>query len=44
VGDLFGVLFLFLIEKEPGEDAAKENRILTCDAIVDHQTYAFRCF
>jgi hypothetical protein len=35
VGDLFGVLFLFLIEKEPVEDAAKENRISTCNTIVD---------
>ena len=25
MGDLFGFLFLFLIEKEPVEEAAKEN-------------------
>jgi hypothetical protein len=33
---LFGVLFLFLIEKEPVEEAAEENRISTCNAVVDH--------
>jgi len=36
VGDLFGILFLFLIEEETVEEAAEENRISTCNAIVDH--------
>jgi len=29
VGDLFGFLFLFLIEKETVEDATEENRLDT---------------
>jgi hypothetical protein len=33
---LLGFLFLFLIEKEPVEEAAEENRISTCNAVVDH--------
>jgi hypothetical protein len=36
VGDLFGFLFLFLIEKETVEDATEENRFSACNAIVDH--------
>ena len=44
MGDLFGFLFLFLIEKETVEDATEENRFSTCNAIVDHQPHAFRCF
>jgi hypothetical protein len=44
VGDLFGFLFLFLIEKEPVQEAAKENRISTSHAIVDHEPHAFCCF
>jgi hypothetical protein len=44
VSDLFGVLFLFLIEKERVEDATEENRFSAQDAIVDHQPHAFCCF
>jgi DNA-binding CsgD family transcriptional regulator len=44
VGDLFGFLFLFLIEKETVEDATEENRFSTCNAIVNHQQHAFGCF
>ena len=44
MSDLFGFLFLFLIEKETVEDATEENRFSACNAIVDHQPHAFRCF
>jgi hypothetical protein len=44
VSDLFGVLFLFLIEQETVEDATEENRFSPQDPIVDHQPHAFRCF
>ena len=40
MGDLFGFLFLFLIEKETVEDATEENRFSACNAIVDHQPHA----
>jgi hypothetical protein len=43
VSDLFGFLFLFLIEKETIEDATEENRFSPQDPIVDHQPHAFRC-
>jgi len=36
VSDLFGFLFLFLIEKETVEEAAEENRVSARNAIVDH--------
>jgi len=44
VSDLFGVLFLFLIDQETVEDATEENRFSAQDPIVDHQPHAFRCF
>ena len=44
MSDLFGFLFLFLIEKETVEDATEENRFSACNAIVDHQPHAFCCF
>ena len=44
MSDLFGVLFLFLIEKETVQDATEENRFSAQDAIVDHQPHAFCCF
>jgi hypothetical protein len=44
VSDLFGFLFLFLIEQETVEDAAEENRFSAQAPIVDHQPHAFRCF
>ena len=43
MGELFGFLFLFLIEQETVEEAAKENRFSACNAIVDHQPHAFCC-
>jgi hypothetical protein len=43
VSDLFGILFLFLIDQETVEDATEENRISAQDPIVDHQPHAFRC-
>jgi hypothetical protein len=36
VSDLFGVLFLFLIDQETVEDATEENRISAQHPIVDH--------
>src|SRR5260370_4004636 len=42
--DLFGFLFLFLVEKETVEDATEENRFSAQDPIVDDQPDAFRCF
>jgi len=36
VGDLLGILFLFLIDKETVEDAAEENRVSAQNTIVDH--------
>jgi hypothetical protein len=44
VSDLFGILFLPLIEQETVEDATEENRFSTQDPVVDHQPHAFRCF
>jgi hypothetical protein len=44
VGDLFGFLFLFLIEQETIEDATEKNRISAQDPIADHQPHAFPCF
>ena len=44
MSDLFGFLFLFLIEKETVEDATEENRFSAQDPIVDHQPHAFCCF
>jgi hypothetical protein len=44
VSDLFGILFLFLIEQETVEDATEENRISAQHPIVDHQPHAFCCF
>jgi hypothetical protein len=44
VSDLFGFLFLFLIDQETVEDATEENRISAQDPIVDHQPHAFCCF
>ncbi|MGO9864876.1 MAG: hypothetical protein ACLPLR_14780 [Terriglobales bacterium] len=43
MGDLFGFLFLFLIEKKTVEEAKEENRFSACDAIVDQQPHAFCC-
>jgi hypothetical protein len=36
VGDLFGFLFLFLIEKKTIEEATEKNRLSAYNAIVDH--------
>jgi hypothetical protein len=44
VGDLFGFLFLFLIEKKTVEEATEENRFSACNAVVDHQPHALCCF
>ena len=44
MSDLFGILFLFLIEQETVEDATEENRFSAQDPIVDHQLHAFCCF
>ena len=44
MSDLFGVLFLFLIDQETVEDATEENRFAAQDPIVDHQPHAFGCF
>jgi hypothetical protein len=44
VGDLFGFLFLFLIEQETVEEATEENRFSPCNAVVDHQPHALCCF
>ena len=43
MGELFGFLFLFLIEKKTVEEATEENRFSACNAIVDHQPHAFCC-
>ena len=49
MGDLFGFLFLFLIEKKTVEEATveeatEENRFSACNAVVDHQAHALCCF
>ncbi len=44
MSDLFGRLFLFLIEQETVEDATEKNRFSAQDLIVDHQPHAFRYF
>jgi hypothetical protein len=35
VSNLTRCFFLFLIEKETVQEAAKENRISTCNTVVD---------
>jgi len=44
VGDLFGFLFLFLIEKDRSRRPQKENRISTCQASLIYEPHAFCCF
>src|SRR5262249_36811271 len=44
VGDLFGLLFLFLIEKEAIQETAERNREALCDPVVDNQTHTFCSF
>jgi len=44
VSDLFGLLFLFLIEKKPIQETTERNRGALRDPVVDDQTHAFCSF
>src|SRR5271166_1114219 len=43
VGDLFGILFLLLLEKETVQNAAEEHRCPGSDPTVDQQPHPFCC-